>query len=172
MSTRDQILDAFETLIIDQGERSATLSAVAEHAGVSKGGLLYHFDSKSALAQGLIDRLEEFTADDVERIKSSDNPIGLYIDDSVVLAEPIDRTFTALFSLAQLETYVDARSALYAYDVRMTDAFHEILGDRVLAQLVVRVSDSYYSRAAVGLNDDDEEDRANIIALLQSLSRA
>lgn len=39
-----------------------TLEAVAKEAGVSKGGLLYHFPSKDALAQGMIERMnQEFT---------------------------------------------------------------------------------------------------------------
>lgn len=40
-----------------------TLEAVAEEAGVSKGGLLYHFPSKEALIQGMIEQMnQEFKA--------------------------------------------------------------------------------------------------------------
>lgn len=40
-----------------------TLEAVAKEAGVSKGGLLYHFPSKDALIQGMIEQMnQEFTA--------------------------------------------------------------------------------------------------------------
>ena len=46
---RDAVLDAFESLLIEVGERAATLDAVAKRAGVSKGGLLYHFPNKEAL---------------------------------------------------------------------------------------------------------------------------
>ena len=35
----------------------ATMDATARAAGVSKGGLLYHFASKDALEAGLIERL-------------------------------------------------------------------------------------------------------------------
>ncbi|MGN6428010.1 MAG: TetR/AcrR family transcriptional regulator, partial [Leifsonia sp.] len=48
-SARDRILDAFEELLAEHSERAATLDAVAAKAGVSKGGLLYHFASKDAL---------------------------------------------------------------------------------------------------------------------------
>jgi len=47
--TRDRILDALETLLLDDGADKATLEAVASRAGVSKGGLLYHFPSKDAM---------------------------------------------------------------------------------------------------------------------------
>ncbi len=40
-----------------------TLEAVAKEAGVSKGGLLYHFPSKEALIQGMVERMtQEFSA--------------------------------------------------------------------------------------------------------------
>jgi AcrR family transcriptional regulator len=60
--TRDTILSAAAIVVIEQGASRMTLEAVAKEAGVSKGGLLYHFPSKDALAQGLIERMnQEFT---------------------------------------------------------------------------------------------------------------
>ena len=56
-STRDRLIDAFETLLVTAGSRAATLDAVAAAADVSKGGLLYHFPSKDALVEGMLDRL-------------------------------------------------------------------------------------------------------------------
>jgi AcrR family transcriptional regulator len=50
-------LDAAEDLLCDQGSTALTLSAVADRAGVSKGGLLYHFSSKEALIKGMVERL-------------------------------------------------------------------------------------------------------------------
>ncbi|MEO3808494.1 TetR/AcrR family transcriptional regulator [Sphaerisporangium sp. B11E5] len=54
---RDELLNAAEALLAEQGAPCLTLSAVAERAGVSKGGLLYHFSTKEALIRGLIERL-------------------------------------------------------------------------------------------------------------------
>lgn len=54
---RDQLLDAAECLLDDRGVQGLTLAAVAERAGVSKGGLLYHFASKEALIKAMIERL-------------------------------------------------------------------------------------------------------------------
>ncbi|GAA4207852.1 TetR/AcrR family transcriptional regulator [Microbispora amethystogenes] len=54
---RDELLDAAEALLQDQGAQALTLAAVAERAGVSKGGLLYHFSTKEALVKGMIERL-------------------------------------------------------------------------------------------------------------------
>ncbi|GIH24856.1 hypothetical protein Aph01nite_31660 [Acrocarpospora phusangensis] len=51
------MLDAAEGLLADHGVQALTLAAVAERAGVSKGGLLYHFGTKDALVAGMIERL-------------------------------------------------------------------------------------------------------------------
>lgn len=56
-SNREPILDAFEGLLTEQGAGAVTLDAVAERAGVSKGGLTYHFRSKADLIAGFAERL-------------------------------------------------------------------------------------------------------------------
>jgi AcrR family transcriptional regulator len=56
---RDELLDAAEGLLCDHGSTALTLSAVADRAGVSKGGLLYHYGSKEALIRGMVERLIE-----------------------------------------------------------------------------------------------------------------
>lgn len=55
-SARDRVLDAAESLAVKVGALHITLDAVSEAAGVSKGGLLYHFPSKNALIQAMVDR--------------------------------------------------------------------------------------------------------------------
>jgi len=55
-AVRDRILDAAEQQVTSQGGRNLTLDAVAHAAGVSKGGLLYHFPSKDALLAAMIER--------------------------------------------------------------------------------------------------------------------
>ncbi|GIH72373.1 MULTISPECIES: TetR/AcrR family transcriptional regulator [Sphaerimonospora] len=68
---RDELLDAAECLLDDQGVQGLTLAAVAERAGVSKGGLLYHFAGKEALIQGMIERL---IADFDALVEAQDEP--------------------------------------------------------------------------------------------------
>lgn len=53
---RDRVLDAAEAMARGEGSANLTLDAVANKAGVSKGGLLYHFPSKDALLAAMIDR--------------------------------------------------------------------------------------------------------------------
>lgn len=58
-STRQRILGAAERLVLGDGVAKLTLDAIAQEAGVSKGGLLYHFGSKDALITGLVEYLTE-----------------------------------------------------------------------------------------------------------------
>lgn len=56
---RTRILDAAERIVQARGVPALTLEAAAREAGVSKGGLLYHFASKEALLAGLLNRLAD-----------------------------------------------------------------------------------------------------------------
>jgi AcrR family transcriptional regulator len=56
---RDELLNAAEQVLSRGGPEAMTLQAVADEAQVSKGGLLYHFSSKSELVRGLVERLVE-----------------------------------------------------------------------------------------------------------------
>ena len=53
--TREHILQAAGCLVVTEGVAALTLDAVAKQAGVSKGGLLYHFPSKEVLMLAMID---------------------------------------------------------------------------------------------------------------------
>ncbi|BAS14019.1 hypothetical protein AHiyo8_23220 [Arthrobacter sp. Hiyo8] len=68
---RDAVLDAFEALLIEVGERAATLDAVAKRAGVSKGGLLYHFPNKEAMISSLLERMDGLAALDIAAMKAA-----------------------------------------------------------------------------------------------------
>lgn len=62
--TRSRILAAAEDLVIRDGVSKLTLDAAAHEAGVSKGGILYHFPSRAALVSAMIQRFaESFDAD-------------------------------------------------------------------------------------------------------------
>ncbi len=53
---RARVLDAAERLVLETGAGHLTLDAVAKCAGLSKGGLLYHFPSKDLLLEAMLTR--------------------------------------------------------------------------------------------------------------------
>jgi len=55
-SSREAIVESAEAVVLEGGAAHLTLDAVAAKAGVSKGGLLYHFPSKEALLKAMLNR--------------------------------------------------------------------------------------------------------------------
>jgi AcrR family transcriptional regulator len=55
--THNRILDALEELLLKRGLSGVTLENVASNAGISKGGLLYHFQTKDAMIEAMVRRL-------------------------------------------------------------------------------------------------------------------
>lgn len=56
-SRKIDILNAASKIVNERGIFNLTLEAVAEEAGFSKGGLLYHYPSKEALVRGMVEHL-------------------------------------------------------------------------------------------------------------------
>jgi len=68
---RERLLDAAERVVVESGATHLTLDAVAKSAGVSKGGLLYHFPSKEALLEGMLTRhFQDVDAEVAKRLAS------------------------------------------------------------------------------------------------------
>lgn len=57
MQTRATVLKAAAGIVIHLGINAFTIEAVAQEAGVTKGGVLHHFPSKEALINALIDQM-------------------------------------------------------------------------------------------------------------------
>jgi AcrR family transcriptional regulator len=53
---KDRVLDAAVAVILKSGGRNFTLDAVAERAGISKGGLVYSFATKDELIHATLER--------------------------------------------------------------------------------------------------------------------
>ncbi|HEY5646378.1 MAG TPA: TetR/AcrR family transcriptional regulator [Pseudomonadales bacterium] len=58
-SKRARILESAARIVETDGAAHLTIDAVAAAASVSKGGVLYHFPTKQALLEGMLERLIE-----------------------------------------------------------------------------------------------------------------
>lgn len=146
-SARDRILDAYEDLLAVEGERFATLDSVAARAGVSKGGLLYHFPSKDRLAEGLYERLLLLAAEDVQQMRTAaDGPARHYVRTSQYAGTPLDR---ALLAVARLQQAGDtrAREVIESVSGEWLNVLHEALGDLDVARAVKLIGDGLYYNA-------------------------
>jgi AcrR family transcriptional regulator len=159
--TRAKLLDAASAVIRRDGPKSMTLEAVAAQAGVSKGGLLYHFSSKRQLLDALVDRwLQEFQ-DDIDAhgpgfvagyVKASDNPSP---DDFGLLAALV----------ADPETLTAVRERYAAWQDRVTTEG----GDPVEATVARLAADGLWLADLLGLAPPRGELREQVLARLLAL---
>lgn len=154
-STRDRLLDAFEQLLVSAGSRAATLDAVAAEAGVSKGGLLYHFPSKEALVEAMVARLREQAAEDVEQMRAAPNgPVAFHLETSVSTGSDFDRALNATARIAQ-ENDPGARAALSDIRDAWFGVLNDHLGDDALARTIQLIGDGLYSNDTSGIGNAD-----------------
>ena len=71
-NSRDRILAAAVEVAQEAGAGNLSLDAVAQRAGVSKGGLLYNFPSKAKLLQALVQHYLDDYETSFEREKMAD----------------------------------------------------------------------------------------------------
>ncbi len=62
--TKSRIISAAENVVVRDGVARLTLEAAAAEAGLSKGGVLYHYPTRDALVAGMVVKIiEEFDRD-------------------------------------------------------------------------------------------------------------
>ncbi|WP_439592462.1 TetR/AcrR family transcriptional regulator [Microbacterium sp.] len=146
---REKVLDAFEGILVEDGERAATMDATARAAGVSKGGLLYHFASKEALEAGILARLRALVDDDVAAMNAApDGAVAYFLRSSVMQNDPIDRAILATARLAQSGNAA-ASDALRNVRELWADAIRPHAKDEASLDLVMLVSDGLYFNNAL-----------------------
>jgi len=154
-AAREAVLDAFERILVHDGERAATLDATAKAAGVSKGGLLYHFASKEALVAGLIARLEALTDDDIEAIdRAGEEAISYFVRSSVAGQHPLDRAVVATARLAQGGNAA-AEQAIRTVRRRWLEAVGKHVTDPTVALAITLIGDGLYYASV--LHGEDEQ---------------
>ncbi|MBM7847050.1 TetR/AcrR family transcriptional regulator [Arthrobacter roseus] len=152
-SSRERILDSFERILIDEGERAATVEAVATAADVSKGGLLYHFPSKEAMVEALGDRLQGLVGEDLARMtQDPEGAARYYVRTSVYEDSPLDRALVAMARLAQ-QGHARAQERFSALEDAWLGALEEELGNRAIARAVKLMGDGLYYDAAFFAGD-------------------
>lgn len=168
---REKVLDAFEAIVIAEGERTATLDATAKAAGVSKGGLLYHFGSKDELEAGLLERLEALTVADLERMRADpEGPVAYYVRTSVMEDDALDRALIAASRLAQGGSSA-AGDMLRRTRRLWEDTIRPHVRDAASLDLVMLLSDGLYFNNSLDLHGAEhlvprDRELSDLIALV------
>lgn len=146
---RESVLDAFEELLITEGERAATMDAVARAAGVSKGGVLYHFPSKDALEEAAIARMDALVGRDIEQIeRAAEGPVASFLRSSIMNGDPLDRAIVAVSRLAQGGSSPAALALGRARD-RWSETLRPHTSGEAALDLVMLVGDGLYFNNAL-----------------------
>ncbi|MFB7720645.1 TetR/AcrR family transcriptional regulator [Nocardia sp. NPDC056100] len=174
--TRNRILDALETLLLDKGMSQVTLESVAAAAGVSKGGLLYHFKSKDALLAGLVRRLGERADQQLNSAVAQGESVAEWYlqtphpdNDSDALELALYRSMLAAMRTVDgpQDTAADeADRALAEMMSGWKTALDNEIRDPVKAEIVRLVGDGVYLRALLGMPPVDPALYRQVVARL------
>jgi AcrR family transcriptional regulator len=90
-ATRERILLAAEDVVLTDGVSALTLEKAAARAGVSKGGVLYHFGTRNDLVTAMVQRMAD-RFDAAVRVQQAADPGASYAAAYVeeCLAEPTE----------------------------------------------------------------------------------
>lgn len=155
MSAREKVLDSYQSILLEEGERAATMDQVAARAGVSKGGLLYHFRDKAAMAAALLARVRELLAEDLAKMAAApEGAAEYYLRGSLLQGDPLDRTLLAAMQLAP--EHDAAKIAVYR---EVQEGWRRILlaeiPDQAIADAIMLMGDGLYWNASMTSTLDD-----------------
>jgi AcrR family transcriptional regulator len=77
-STKERIIDAAEEVVLRDGVARLTLDAAAAEAGLSKGGVLYHFPTRDALVAGMVAKIIDEFDEDIEQQQAGSHDAGSF----------------------------------------------------------------------------------------------
>ncbi len=170
---RQRVLEAAAETVARSGAGAMTLDSVARAAGISKGGLLYHFPTKEDLIRGLVEHA----------VNAVDGHLH-----AAVVADPSPGSFTRAYIATTLDDpdKVDPLSAGLVAAIASDPDLLEPLRERYLvwqerldadqlppgqADLVRLAVDGLWLSALAGLPLPDDRRRADLRRLLEALAQ-
>ncbi|EOM78605.1 TetR/AcrR family transcriptional regulator [Rhodococcus rhodnii] len=159
--TRDRILDALERLLLDVGLAQVTIEGVADEAGVSKGGLLYHFPSKEALLGAMVRRLGERSDAQMDEAVSGGSTAAqwyLQIPDSSSMDSEAALYRSMIAALRTVDgQHTEVQNAMIDVMRAWDSQLRAEIDDPVQAEIVRLVGDGVYLAALLGLPKPEPE---------------
>ncbi len=171
--TRDSILSAAANIVLELGAARLTLDAVAKRAGVSKGGVLYHFPSKDDLIKGMVEHMAQGLTERIRKEYEQD-------DFGTNQGRWLRALTRANFSSQDLELSAGLTAAVLlnpdllepnrlAYKARQTLIEQDGV-DVVLANIIRLVGDGIWFSELLGFAPPEEPLKTQILERLLSLT--
>ncbi|ANY78587.1 hypothetical protein BB934_10435 [Microvirga ossetica] len=120
-SSREKILDAAAELVAEIGAGRLTLEAVAEKAGLSKGGLLYNFPTKDALLQAMIQRMIDQVTAEKQALRETAVP-GPNLE-----ARVVTKTLLNICCGGKMQEFATGMMVATAENPRLLDPVREVI---------------------------------------------
>jgi AcrR family transcriptional regulator len=156
--------------------RGLTLEAVAREAGVSKGGLLYHFASKDELLTGMVGEFVELIEGRMSESAAADDAPGAwtrgYLEASTVDRagdDPMDRLATAMLAAGAANT--DLLAPLHDRQAAWQRRQRDDGIDPATAAIVRLAADGLWMNDLFGLEVVSDDERAAVIERLRAMTR-
>ena len=115
--TRQRILDAAQEMILSRGYAGTSLDSLIQGLDLTKGAFFHHFDSKSDLAEHLVQR---FADDGVALFQSFKARAEKFSDDPLQQLLLIINLYSELFE-GLTEPYPGCLLAAYVYEMQLFD---------------------------------------------------
>jgi AcrR family transcriptional regulator len=172
LRARDKILAAAEELARVAGPGNLSLDAVAARAGVSKGGLLYHFPTKAKLLEALVEQfLESFDRSLRERETQSggapDTVVRAYLD--ILVGEHLCHRPPPSGLLAALGEDPSFLAPVRRFDRRLLDRMMANASDPTVALIVFLALHGMKSTQLLNIESVTEDEFKAVVARLYDL---
>lgn len=175
--TRETLLRAAIQVILDKGVEAFTLDAVAHQAGVSKGGLLYHFPNKNALVVGLSEQvIQDFEVALQTEYDQDDAPgtpgqwVRAYIHSTLRMSKQTLALIARLSSLI-VEMPPELQKSAEAYEQRWHQRIEADGLDPTQATIIQLAIDGLWSLEMFQFGAPDEPRRTQVVEALLAMTR-
>ncbi|MCR4267674.1 TetR/AcrR family transcriptional regulator [Nitratireductor sp. ZSWI3] len=171
---REKILESAAQIVRESGAGNMSLDAVAARAGVSKGGLLYHFSSKAKLFETLVEQFvsQEYEEFQKRRRSYEDSGVGngvtrAYIDVFVEERARCEPPPSGL--LAALAENPDFLRPVQRYEREVLDQMKADASDPALAVIALLVVHGVRAMELLSIDVVEDAELSAVIAALRRL---
>ncbi len=172
--TRQKILETAVTIVDSNGAAHLTIDAVAAAAGLSKGGVLYHFPSKRALLEAMLSLLMETSAQRIQKRREESAAEEQPTIGPMIQAELEQQPKQRAMALAILAAAAEDPSLLNPAKTYIADRFREAGSDTTdpqLAHVLLLAAEGLRFLDMLNLLPEDIANREQIFDRLLQLSR-
>lgn len=173
IDTKDKIIQAVYNLVTNQGIAKMTMESVAEEAGLSKGGLFYHFPTKELLIKAMLNQIfNQFDSALEEDYQNDSQPGGRarsYIK-TTFLKHDQEENELVLALLAALVTYPPLLETAREYYVDWQSKLENDNIDPVNSTIARLATDGLWFSELFGLAPIESELREKVFNKLSELT--